>query len=562
MLILFSAWMLLAWTAAGIGLAFLGNDARYDDDAAADRAQDLLILAAWLGLAVIALTAFVAVLFFPLDEMASAAIVAAALLVSGWGWHRASAARALRAASRSLLVVLCIVAVILAERSTRVGDLDDAGGYHWSLIGWYREAGIPLGLGLFQWRLATHSSWLALTALLDQGPMISRTGNIANGLVLAWMLAHLLIAGARIVRGRADKADHFVAAAVVAVVPGILGWEMRLSPSPDVPVILLSIVLSWAWLKFRSAEPAARCVLPLLALSAFAVTVKLSAVPLFAVMGALAMREGLRESARWRLLACAAAAPVAAVVAASFVSTGCAAFPSPVLCADVPWGVGADTARTYAGIVNSTAPRNIGDWLVGSGLAALALALRRKARLDAADWAVVAIAAVGIAYTAWFAPTTRFGLGFLVLLPALAIAHYGPAARAAAARRPGRMRATIGALLAGAIAIHFAVPLYKEFIYAKLRVRTFESLAERKRGDASINAANPYWYLVPNRVGYEGPFVLLPAHGFRYWASRRGNCWDHAPPCASNPELSFIPALRLRDAARGIGSGFARRAGE
>jgi len=172
----------------------------------------------------------------------------------------------------------------------------------------------------------------------------------------------------------------------------------------------------------------------------------------------------------------------------------------------------------------------------------------------------MAIAVTGVAFTALIAPTTRFAIGYLTIIPALAVAHAagnGPFVENVTPRTLATLRAGVVALLALAI----AVPLYKEFIYSSLRGRHFDSWAERKRGDPTINALNPNWWLIPNRIDYRGPYVTAHALDFDYAVSPQMTCWNHPQPCASNPTLSALPDIRLRDPARGLGGGFIRKHG-
>ena len=159
----------------------------------------------------------------------------------------------LRPAAGILFVAL---AILLAERSVALGNLEDTGGYHWSIIQWYESYGIPVGLGLFQWRLATHSAWLALTASLDIGILESRMATAANGFVFVACLWFAAVCALRWIRGCATFADRFIVAAFAFLLQLIAKWEMRLSPSPDIPVLFLTLVVCWKMLADVSEEGA------------------------------------------------------------------------------------------------------------------------------------------------------------------------------------------------------------------------------------------------------------------------------------------------------------------
>src|SRR5262245_27910466 len=119
MLTLFSAWLLLSWTAAGVGLAALGTGPTSKAGDSREYGEDFLFLAAWLGLGLIAVAAFICVLLVPLNLAVSSAIIGTALLASCWGWHRVAQSCTIRAVWKPMLGMLCILAIILAERSTQ-----------------------------------------------------------------------------------------------------------------------------------------------------------------------------------------------------------------------------------------------------------------------------------------------------------------------------------------------------------------------------------------------------------------------------------------------------------
>jgi len=568
MLFLFAAWLMLSALAAGIGLWVVGREF-VDGMRTRTDAEDALFFAAWVGVALLAMAAQAVVLVTPLGPGASAILLGGAAGVATLGWRRALTRAPMGSAWRAVLPVLAVVGLLLAERSTPVGNLDDAGGYHWGMIDWYGEAGVPLGLSLFQWRFSTHSSWFAFSALFNHGPLESRIGNLANGLLLLWMLSYLWICGRRMFAGRLEAPVVFVFCAAFVVLVRMLGWDMRLSPSHDVPVILLCIVASWAWLRFRVVVAPRLLAVPLLLLCAFAVSDRLTGVPLL-ISGWVLVVWALRdEAARWKWalgLAALSAVPLVLRSAASVLSTGCVLFPFPALCFDVPWGVGLETARHYTSMAYEGADRNIDGWLAasGAGLAAVILAVRARrgetpngAVLP--EWGVVLIALAGIAFVLRFSPQLRYAQGYLAILPALGVACVAPRILQWLGHGPAALGRALRSVLAIVLPLALAQPLYKEFIQSKLRAREFATLAERKRGDPLVNAPNPRWWLLPNRVAYGGEIVPAKGFDFDYEISPQANCWNRGLLCASNPELSHIDRIRLRDAARGPRGGFVLR---
>jgi hypothetical protein len=551
-LTLATLWIVLSMVAIGFGLAFPGTRFKGPPK----RVADTLFFAWWIGIAALAWVSFLLANAMPLRE-ARPWIGVGAFVVASFGlWRSRFLCRALRPRAWLAFVAL---ALILAERSVAIGPLEDTGGYHWSIVQWYEGYGIPAGLALFQWRLATHSAWLALTALLDAGALEARVASVANGLLFLGCLWFASVCALRWIRGSSTLADRFALAALAFLLQLIAKWDMRLSTSPDIPVLLVTIVIGWKILSdTQDADDAAASVAPLALLSAFALTIKLNALPLVLVCASLVwIVRGLAW--RGRLLTTAALGVILLpLFVASWTSTGCVLFPVSFGCIDGPSAVGAAAARTYAGIVAATSRNDIGTALVATLIAAIYLAWQRRALTFPVLAGPMAIAVTGIAFTALIAPTTRFAIGYLTIIPALAAAHAagdGPFVENVTPRTLAALRAGVAALLALAIAI----PLYKEFIYSSLRDRHFDSWAERKRGDPTINALNPGWWLIPNRIDYRGPYTTAHALDFDYAVSTQMTCWNYPQPCASNPTLSALPDVRLRDPARGLAGGFMRK---
>jgi hypothetical protein len=520
------------------------------------RAVDTLFFASWIGIAALAWASLALANVMPLRE-ARPWIGIGAFLVASFGlWRSRFLWRALQPRAWLAFVAL---ALILAERSVAIGPLEDTGGYHWSIVQWYEGYGIPAGLALFQWRLATHSAWLALTALLDAGALEARVASIANGLLFLSCLWFAAACALRWIRGCSTLADRFALAALAFLLQLIAKWDMRLSTSPDIPVLLVALVISWKMLAdAQDPDDTAAAVAPLALLGAFALTIKLNALPLVLVCASFVwIARG--PKLRVRLVTTAALGVILLpLFAASWTSTGCVLFPVSFGCVDGPGAVGAAAARTYTGIVAATARNDIGTALVAMLIGAIYLVWQRRALPWRTLAGPMAIAVTGIAFTALIAPTTRFAIGYLTIIPALAVAHAagnGPFVENVTPRGLATLRAGVVALLALAI----AVPLYKEFIYSSLRGRHFDSLAERKRGDPTINALNPNWWLIPNRIDYRGPYLTARALDFDYAVSPQMTCWNHPQPCASNPTLSGLPDIGLRDPARGLGGGFIRK---
>src|SRR6202023_2447996 len=122
------------------------------------------------------------------------------------------------------------------------------------------------------------------------------------------------------------------------------------SLSPDVPSWILTLLTGWLILltghSGKTSMPGSddSAILPLI-VACGAAAIKLSAGPALVIA---ALFYWLNSSAKWniRLVAtCVAGFLLIPKAATGAVSSGCPFFPNPVLCLDVPWGMGPAMAR-------------------------------------------------------------------------------------------------------------------------------------------------------------------------------------------------------------------------
>lgn len=579
MLILVLLWAALGLLCAGAGLALMGPSA-----ALFVRPADRLLFAAFLGLAVIGAVLLAWSLAAPVNPMAL--VLCAALALAGVVAQPAARASVREIlADRSLVTAFgasLVLAALFAERSTAAGDLNDAGGYHVGIVRWLSEYGTVHGMALVHDRLGFVSSWLAWSAAFNHGELAGRTGTLMNGFLLLLCLGQLLLVTLRLWRERPQAPDILALLAWLVLLPPILRWDMRTSPSPDIAMFVFCIVIAWAMLVVESqatsqvAASRARFMVLLLAAGAF--LMKLSGTPLLVAGGLYfvwAQRRGWLP--RLGIAGATCAAFLGLLGAVGLVASGCAFFPWPRLCTELPWSIGRAGAQLTADVIRNFAlgtldrPQLQGielladwiksnsksaRWIAFSLVAAVWLLVRRK-RIDIAGlgWAS-AVGAVGVPFLLLTAPAGRFGWGYLILLPLLALLTlrvplgemlFRWVANPATRRRLGIAVTVVGAL-------HVTLPLYKEFVESKTRARTHESIAHRKQGDPMVNAFNAKWWLVPNRYADLPGFAAARAYDFDYSIPPQATslCWHHALPCTH----VNLENVRLRDANMGLSAGF------
>jgi hypothetical protein len=530
--------LLLAWTLAAVlflGLGLLVQRRPRDG-------LDGFVTALWSGLA--AALALLQVWHLAWPVGAAALAVLAALSAAGLARGRAHWRAWLSGPRRRPWAFGLVLAVLIlvADRSLGPPLGSDSGGYHLTSVRWSADHALAPGLANLNHRLGYASSHFLHAALLDVGPLRFRSHHAASGLLLGLLLAQLLAQGARVWRER-RAADL----AAVLLVPAALAQALRpgaSSPSPDLAVFVLGAVLGLQLLAFCETREGG---LPLVALAAALVTVKLSALGLAA--GALAV--ALRAAPALALPAAAiSAAFLLPWMARNVLLTGYAAYPLPGLALAVPWRVPDAERALHLGWIRSWArapglPADqvlggtewLGPWaqsllanridvlaplaLLAAGATWLALAPRGGTRgLGPALLAPLA----GIAFWLATAPDLRF-LGASLWL----LAAFTAAIAAARSERPGA-----AAVLALGIAASLAV------------------LAGAARRGALLLRPDPAHGFHPTPQAIVVPFATRS--GLVLWVPQEaGNCWYAPLPCTPEPRGD----LRLRRPGE-LGSGFVR----
>ena len=615
MIFFVGAWLLLlavCWLAGCAVLEGVGAAA------ALRREGDRFVLSAWLGLGAVALLLLAVSLFAPLTPLCGASVAmataAAALLPRG---VRVEAARlAARLRSTLPLGLLALASGVAAFNSQPVTNFD-TGLYHFGSIKWLAEHGAVRGLGLVHLRFAFTSSWFALSAPFDAGPFEGRAAALANGFALTLAALHVAVCARRWAAGSARDADRLVVFASALMLPLVIYWRLPVSASPDLPAVFLTLAVAWA-MSLACDEGAvssgAEVRLAALLLASGALGVKLSALPLVLVACLFYARGGGGFSFR-RLAAGAGVSALLAlpVVAYGFITSGCPLFPSTLMCSDVPWSVGKETAASLTTVIRDWArwdgptPPSANGWnwvvpwatrwlsrrhapalivsllLLGAG-AFLRARPRPRAR---GTWVWVAGCAGLAQFLLFHVPDLSM---FLAAAACVALAGRGR-------DYPGRAWVLAAGLAGTALTLYSAPALrfgfgYTAVLGASLLVSLLKSPAEhegrwvfvwgRPAALASLLlagglaflalqffvktfevsgavAARPkgerFWRLLLPPALPKAALTPRETGGLKYFAPSDGEqCWDSELPCTPYEPSGDVT---LRDPARGVRAGFA-----
>lgn len=570
MLFLTIVWSGLIFVSFAIGAAILS----LIKNECFERIGDRLIVAVWLGVLILAVSLLAASLFVPLSPLVGAAI-AVSLVAIALCFHRT---RTEIIALGSVLLPRQIwgfltLEIAVAAYAARAITWFDTGLYHFQVIRWLSRFGTVPGLALIHARFGFTSSWFALAAPLNAGIFEARIGAVVGGFTFLLGVLQVIISAARLLKHQQRFEDWFVVFFSFFCLPMIVAGGLPTSSSPDVPVILLTGIVSWTFIiicstskrinsaKHITLEPE---IIPLL-LSAGATTVKLSAFPLLIVSGCFYI---FRKRFSWqRILFCCAIASLLLLPMLSFgiITSGCPLFPSSLLCLNLPWSFKLESVKAVSKSIQDwnrwggSAPDYanswnwLGHWIFDEKLAILLIAWSvvsvfllirssKKFRFPAQNY-VITLASLGIAYMMYGAPSLRFGLGYLCLLPAVSLACYShlgspPIATAAIDRivRSSQNKITFNIFIVIISAIVVVLPL-KNLLF-NLNDPTSILLPPKMQVPTKLLGKQV------NDVSYTTPLT----------AGQDERCWAAELPCT--PEN--LENVKFRQSKLGIAAGFRR----
>jgi hypothetical protein len=196
--------------------------------------------------------------------------------------------------SPGLIIGFIALLVGISFVTTQVVTLYDTGGYHFGIIKWLSRYGAVPGLALIYYGFGYTSSWFALAATFNDWIFDGRIGALTGGFAFMMIVLHLCICLVRVITNHAKVEDWFVTVSLLLSLAVITRYEIYVSPSQDLPVIILTIVTAWTIIIIvkhsLQSLPKNRLitlyngVVPLI-LSAGAVSMKLSAMPILLVSG-------------------------------------------------------------------------------------------------------------------------------------------------------------------------------------------------------------------------------------------------------------------------------------
>jgi hypothetical protein len=525
------------------------------------------VAAVWLGVISLSVFYLLVSLILPLSSLVGLAIsLLCCALALGNRSVRSELVALKSTVSLNVGLLYLIGTILTALLSTRSVTWLDTGLYHYPMIHWLNQAGTVPGIALLFANFGFTSSWFAFAAPLNPAFLDARVSATTGGFALLLTLIQTGVATSSILRRQAQFSDWFLGFFSAILLFCLIGSghlrEISVSPSPDIPVAVLTGVMVWAILVVANAplgqsstiqENGLDSALVPLILAAGTVTIKLIALPLLAIGSSFYFIRNVRSLRRLIDGLSAVVLILMPFLLAQVFTSGCPLFPSSAFCFDTPWSVPVETKEWVTRLTNWTSwygsssqaaalPVALVRWFadnrgnqimtliaIGS-IVAFAFLLRtlRKSSIRGYWW-IIATQILGIAFYLRTSLLLRFALPCLILIPALLGATYCYLKfnRVSAANPlPPSAPLKPNPLLLGLLGVAGAI---------------------------SVSVASAQLVLPPSMQS--APIAQKQVNNITYFAPEEPNvCWKAGIPCAFK-----VPSdIYLRDPDRGFGAGFIR----
>jgi hypothetical protein len=373
-------------------------------------------------------------------------VVSSAILISGWLLVIVHRQLWLRLPCRGwrLAGIIFITTVFIDARGRAWYD---TGLYHMQAVRWITQGPLPRGLANLDGRLGFNSAWFTLAASLETPLLLGKSCFVVNAILT--MLVALPALGALLrMPGRPIRSDRVVLA-LMLIPLALFGVDVGMisSLSPDLVIIVLTMFLLALWVRDVRFAP------QIAVLACFAVSIKLSAVPLLifpSIIGSIWARRGISNRRSIFALGIFLAVAVTVFTIRGIWLSGYPAYPSLIgKLSEFKWTVPArqvvDQAKSIEVWAKYQQPLQavargtpwIARWFEkfgtsGAMLVAFAIfttgtalwMIRRPRGSSATVRALVAIVALLPGLGFWFleAPQIRFGYSYLFGIAALSLA--------------------------------------------------------------------------------------------------------------------------------------------
>ncbi len=441
MLALVISWLLLGLVCLCLGTAVL-NLLKLDG---IKSISDHFFIAQWIGLIITADIYLFVSLFSPLIPVVSISIALIIVILSLMPkTNRQELSQLIQQLTpKQVFGIFCLI-LFTAIFNPRDVFWYDTGLYHYQVTQWLAKTGAVYGLAQVHSRFGFTSSWFALSSIFDHGLLETRISSLVNGFLDLLIISHFLATIKRLITGNSKViSEYFIIIAYLVVLITSSYEALDLSLSPDFPVMVLTVFIGWLLLAFSETELVDISLL-LIILSAGAITIKLSAIPLLIISFIYILTHQQQRIRKLILSSILSLTLIIPSILYAVKVSGCPLFPSGFLCLDLPWSYTSESANQISLVIRDFARGYLGtptepewwDWLpkwieremqatiqILLSLLTCLLLIKYKQRI-AGQMFIFLLGFVGITFMMAQAPVWRFGLGYLTVIPALGIAIF------------------------------------------------------------------------------------------------------------------------------------------
>ena len=326
-------------------------------------------LALLIGLMVLTVSASILNIFIPLGIVSAGILLAGGLLILFSRRSLIPVNFNYRTYHPLTWILLASIFLTVLENATHVPSSSDTALYHAQTIRWFETYHTVPGLGNLHHRFAFNSSWLLLNAAFSFAFLEIRSFHLMSG-VLFLSAALFFAEGVEALIQKNLSVSIFIKILFLPLSFYLLGSDIS-SPATDMPVTLLTWVILILWAEELEAQSRVGLrSIGIFLLSVFAVTIKLSAIPLlfFAIFVLIAY---FIEAGWQRALKLGAAGLFVLIpwVIRSVILSGYLVFPvSQIDLFSVDWKVPIDQVETIRNAIFSFARFPGKDWQSSIGM--------------------------------------------------------------------------------------------------------------------------------------------------------------------------------------------------
>jgi hypothetical protein len=561
MISLLIAWCLIAVVSAACGqviLKWLGADLVFEDPG------DRLVIEIWLGMGAAACLFLLTGHFAPITPLPASLLLAATYRV----WKVKLTKRPKRGHLEVACYALVVVTLAFHASITRV-DAYDTALYHQQAVAWLSRFGIVRGLAWFDCRLGFSSSWYALAAGLNHGVFAGRVSAVLGGFATTFSVLHWLSKIERLAVGCMRPPDWYLLFVYPVMLCAAWSWHYEISLGADLATWIITTLVVWVayLLVVGKAGQRALC-LPLL-LAALGSSFKFSVLPLLPLMlmfAVVAGRGGPRRPLAIYVICCI---PVLLIISANVATSGCPLYPSALGRIPAEWSVPKQFAQHSTSMVTDFArwgrmpesEKAAHPWIISwatqtekLGLLILAVlgaifsAIRWKAtRAWFIGWALC-VGIGGLALLFWVAPNPRFGLGFFLIFPGIAILSTPRIPQIGSARLAKAGLLSVCLIVSASVLTVDTTIRHLNLLSTSSKDLFLPSAMPCNTGDEVhvFNRALDYWTKLETKQSVLGDFQFATPVS-------SDQCWNLGLPCST---CILDPAFRLKDPRKGLGAGF------